>query len=694
MSGGTYGGTYRSTFKAQEPKRERFNVVGAGSTPMDNAGPRNGRWPYGLPLKGFLADPTDAADRRRWSALTWATASATPGPTGGAGTAGLRLWRTAMGPWWPAAQTYTSTLASTITPGAGTVVRSTSKALTGGAAPAGAAAKSTSKRAAGSAGSPSGAVAKLAAKVLAGSAGAPSGSIVRQTSKGLAGSLVPSGALAKVLTYGRNLAGSLTPTGAVVRASSKGLAGTVQPAGVAGRAASLFRSYAGAVTPGPGTLLRQAQPVKSGTITPGAGTVVRAVSAVRAGTVAPAGSPSKSTSHGTSGTAGSSGAAGKLAAKALAGSAASAGSISYTRLLARSLSSTIPSAGALVRAVLKGSSSTVPSSGAVSRSTSKRLASSITPVSTGRFVGAISISLQSTIVSAGQLARAASRRLQGSIVEDGTIRRTVAKGVSADLSPYGGSSKAASVSTGSVAALAGSPSKLVRKPLAGSVASSATVDLLKVALLALNGTLDLAGSIVRRVEAGRAGALVPDGARVRDITAPKAGALTPDGARTRAVSKGVYGTLQPLGLLTFGNPLKYLLIAAEVGLSGAARLLGLKGTSGSITPDGTRPARDVSLHRAGSVAPAGTVARSLALRLVGQVLLVGTTWVERVRQWCIRVLWSADTASVVASAASAEVDASADAASIVWAECDERETWPSVVKLHLGGSLGVEGTRS
>jgi hypothetical protein len=207
----------------------------------------------------------------------------------------------------------------------------------------------------------------------------PTGAIAKQVETTEEGTVTATGALARKTST--TYAGSVTPTGSLLNTVKLLLTGIITTTGVVATAALKLLSLAGSVTAS-GALLKKAQTTEEGTVAP-SGSLVKEIGKTVAGSVTPAGSLLKS------------------AAVSFASTVTAAGTVATQ---------------ALKTMVLAGS---VTVSGAVSRQVAKLAAGTVTP--TGVLTRKVSTTLTGTVTVAGALLNRARIAVAGSITPAGTV---------------------------------------------------------------------------------------------------------------------------------------------------------------------------------------------------------------------------------------------------------------------------------
>ncbi len=288
-------------------------------------------------------------------------------------------------------------------------------------------------------GSQSGANRLKIASFRAGSLFAPTGVMTKAFPKTLTGSLTPSGAMSRITTFRKALAGALTPSGVLNKRIPKTMAGAITPSGVMTKTKLSLKTLSGSLTPS-GALLKRTGKTMVGAITP-SGAMARYVSKVFVGSLTPAGvmTKLKAIFKTLSGSITPSGVLTKRTSKTLAGTQASAGAL--TKRIAKTLTGASIPSGVMAKSklTLKSFAGAITPSGTLAKRISKTLAGDVTP--TGSLTKRLSKTLSGALPPVGVLTRSVARSLAGSLTPAGNLVRSALKEFVREISPSAGLTK-------------------------------------------------------------------------------------------------------------------------------------------------------------------------------------------------------------------------------------------------------------
>ena len=332
----------------------------------------------------------------------------------------------------------------------------------------------------------------------------------------LAGATTTTGALAKQPRRTIPLGGAtLPPAGALTRSTSKPLAATLTLAATLSVTRAILRAFAGAVT--------------------SAGTATRTTAKPLAAATTPAGAVTRQPR------------------KTLTGALAPAATLATIKAVLRAFAGSVGPTATLTRSTGRPTAGTVSASATLARSTGKALTGTITSLSTLARAKVALLALTGTVATTATLARRANKTFTGSAASTSTVTRRVAKPLAAAISAAGAVSRStARTLTGAIATAATLATQTGTRTiqLLGSLTSSATVS--RSTSKATVGAVAGAGQLARQVRRTVAGTLTSSAtlARTRVVLLALAGSLAQTGTLARRTSKALAAVLAPAGTLT------------------------------------------------------------------------------------------------------------------------------------------------
>jgi hypothetical protein len=152
----------------------------------------------------------------------------------------------------------------------------------------------------------------------------------------------------------------------------------------------------------------------------------------------------------------------------------------------------------------------------------------------------------------GSVQKNVQKSLLGSLTPAGvaTFLKVAVLAVGGTISPAGALTKLTVKGVSGILTPAGSLVKTVTKTLLGSITPAGVVTLIRVVVLAVSGAIAPAGALVKSVSKTLAGSITPAGTIVKNSMKTLVGVLTPAGTLSKSVVKSFAGTLAPSGLLT------------------------------------------------------------------------------------------------------------------------------------------------